>query len=169
MSVSHGPYEGYKYQTFDGDCQQLLCYNSSIKFIIHNINVSLDWNYTHSKLNDIHMGNGMENALTWTSKHVGSFDFHKVFEGICTTPKVKSLSNNVENNICEKESLLPFALISLIINKKLAPINNGIKLLYTAVNRILIFACFVPNNKRHLGSLWGKWIVSFMRRSKRNQ
>ena len=77
MSVSHGPYEGYKYQIFDGDCQQLLCYNSSIKSIIHNINVSLDWNYTHNKLNDMTRGNDIENALSWTSKHVGSLDFHK--------------------------------------------------------------------------------------------
>ena len=67
--------------------------------------------------------------------------------------KVKSLSNNVEDNICDRLNLLVFVLISPIINKKLAPINNGIKLPYTAVNRILIFACFVRNNKMHLESL----------------
>ena len=67
--------------------------------------------------------------------------------------KVKSLSNNVEDNICDRLNLLVFVLISPIINKKLAPINNGIKLPYTAVNRILIFACFVRNNKIHLESL----------------
>ena len=67
--------------------------------------------------------------------------------------KVKSLSNNVEDNICDRLNLLVFVLISPIINKKLAPINNRIKLPYTAVNRILIFACFVRNNKMHLESL----------------
>ena len=67
--------------------------------------------------------------------------------------KVKSLLNNVEDNICDRLKLLVFVLISPIINKKLAPINNGIKLPYTAVNRILIFACFVRNNKMHLESL----------------
>ena len=67
--------------------------------------------------------------------------------------KVKSLSNNVEDNICDRLNLLVFVLISPIINKKLAPINNGIKFPYTAVNRILIFACFVRNNKMHLESL----------------
>ena len=67
--------------------------------------------------------------------------------------KVKSLSNNVEDNICDRLNLLVFVLISPIINKKLALINNGIKLPYTAVNRILIFACFVRNNKMHLESL----------------
>ena len=76
-----------------------------------------------------------------------------MFVGICTTPKVKSLPNNVENNIFDKVNLLFFVLISPIINKKLAPINNRTKPPYTAVYRILIFACFVGNIKIHSGSL----------------
>ena len=76
-----------------------------------------------------------------------------MFVGISTTPKVKSLPNNVENNIFDKVNLLFFVLISPIINKKLAPINNRIKLPYTAVYRILTFACFVGNNKIQSGSL----------------
>ena len=102
------------------------------------------------------MGNDMENALSWTSKHVGSFDF-------------KSLTNNVENNICDEVNFFFFVLISPIINNKLPPIINGIKLPYTAVNKILIFASFVWNSKIYLESLLGNRIVLFMARSKRNE
>ena len=48
-------------------------------------------------------------------------------------PKVKSLTDNVENNICDEVNLLLYVLISLIINSKLAPTIKGIKLPYTAV------------------------------------
>ena len=72
-------------------------------------------------------------------------------------PKGKSLTNNVKNNICDA------------IFNKLAPIINGIKLPYTAVNKFLIFASFVRNSKIHLESLLGIRIVLFEARSKRNQ
>ena len=52
-----------------------------------------------------------------------------------------------------------FVLIIPVINNKLAPMINGIKLPYTAVNSILMFACFVRSNKMHLGSLWGNCVV----------
>ena len=58
-------------------------------------------------------------------------------------PKVKSLTNNVENNICDEVNFFFVVLIRPRINNKLPPIINGIKLTYTAVNKILIFASFV--------------------------
>ena len=45
-STTGGLCEGYKNKTCNDDCQQLLCCSSHIKSIMHNINVSLNWNYT---------------------------------------------------------------------------------------------------------------------------
>ena len=92
-----------------------------------------------------------------------------MFDGIWTTAIVKLLTNNVENNICDEVNLLLIVLFILIINNKLATIINGIKLPYTAVNRIYSFSSVLRNNATHLASPWGNSVILFMARSKRNQ
>ena len=105
----------------------------------------------------MHIGNVIEKEFNWISKHVAALVFHKrwIFDGICTTPKVKSLTNNVKNNTWEEFNLFRFVLIIPNINNKLATMISGIKLTYITVNTL--FYTLVPfawNNSVHLVDLW---------------
>ena len=81
---------------------------------------------------------------------------------------IKSLKNNIRNNIWLEVNLLRFTLIIPIISNKLAQIINGIKHEYRTVNSICNLGSSWKYNKTFCRNLHWSWVL-FIARSKRDK